>query len=196
MAPNDVKLKHKVQLKTKVAQQEEEPITAVEEPQSTETKGKSLTWLWILLALIVVAGLVWWFTSSKDETAQEPAAQEQVEEVAEEVTTEEAVPAEEATEATEATEGPGNGDDQTQPSVPEVKPETETPADANAPAANNPATSQSTSKAVTVSGDVEAEAMKVIRGDYGIGQERKDKLGESYQSIQNRVNELKRQGVF
>ncbi|MCM1141253.1 MAG: hypothetical protein NC453_22015 [Muribaculum sp.] len=44
--------------------------------------------------------------------------------------------------------------------------------------------------------DVEAEAIKVIRGDYGVGQERKDKLGDRYQPIQNRVNELKREGVF
>lgn len=47
-----------------------------------------------------------------------------------------------------------------------------------------------------VSNDVEAEAMKVIRGDYGDGQVRKDNLGSRYQTIQNRVNELKRAGVF
>lgn len=44
--------------------------------------------------------------------------------------------------------------------------------------------------------DVEAEALKVIRGDYGNNPERKLNLGNKYQSIQNRVNELKRQGVF
>ncbi|MCD8297175.1 MAG: hypothetical protein LUC88_06335 [Prevotella sp.] len=48
----------------------------------------------------------------------------------------------------------------------------------------------------SVSNDVEAEAMKVIRGDYGDGQVRKDNLGSKYQTIQNRVNELKRAGVF
>lgn len=47
-----------------------------------------------------------------------------------------------------------------------------------------------------VSNDVEAEAMKVIRGDYGVGQVRKDKLGSKYQTIQSRVNELKREGIF
>ena len=35
-----------------------------------------------------------------------------------------------------------------------------------------------------------AYAMKVIRGDYGVGQERKDRLGAKYQPIQNRVNDL------
>lgn len=61
-----------------------------------------------------------------------------------------------------------------------------------------PATSASTQPMAVAqaSGDVESEAMKVIRGDYGVGQERKDKLGSRYQPIQNRVNELKREGVF
>lgn len=44
--------------------------------------------------------------------------------------------------------------------------------------------------------NVEAEALKVIQGDYGVGQERKNKLGTQYQAVQNRVNELKREGVF
>lgn len=56
--------------------------------------------------------------------------------------------------------------------------------------------SSTSTNVLNVSNDVEAEAMKVIRGDYGLGQERKDKLGSKYQSIQNRVNELKREGVF
>lgn len=47
-----------------------------------------------------------------------------------------------------------------------------------------------------VSFDTEAEALKVIRGDYGNNPERKSHLGNKYQSIQNRVNELKNQGVF
>lgn len=44
--------------------------------------------------------------------------------------------------------------------------------------------------------NVETEAIKVIRGDYGNNPERKKILGTNYQSIQNRVNELKRQGAF
>lgn len=44
--------------------------------------------------------------------------------------------------------------------------------------------------------NVEVEALKVIQGDYGVGQERKNKLGTQYQAVQNRVNELKREGVF
>ena len=44
--------------------------------------------------------------------------------------------------------------------------------------------------------NVETEAQKVIRGDYGNNPERRKNLGSNYQSIQNRVNELKRQGAF
>lgn len=47
-----------------------------------------------------------------------------------------------------------------------------------------------------VSNNVETEALNVIHGDYGNGELRKNKLGSSYQTIQNRVNELKRQGAF
>ena len=38
--------------------------------------------------------------------------------------------------------------------------------------------------------DVEKLAKEVIRGNFGNGQERKDLLGENYEEIQKRVNEL------
>lgn len=43
-----------------------------------------------------------------------------------------------------------------------------------------------------LSGDeiIEILAKRVIRGDYGNGQERRDKLGKLYSVVQNRVNEL------
>lgn len=56
----------------------------------------------------------------------------------------------------------------------------------------------STSTAVVptmVNGDVEENARRVIRGDFGNGQTRKDKLGTSYSEIQRRVNEMYRQGL-
>lgn len=49
---------------------------------------------------------------------------------------------------------------------------------------------------LNVSNNVETEALNVIHGDYGNGEIRKNKLGDKYQPIQNRVNELKRQGAF
>lgn len=38
--------------------------------------------------------------------------------------------------------------------------------------------------------DIENLAREVIRGNYGNGQERKDLLGENYQEIQDRVNQI------
>lgn len=55
------------------------------------------------------------------------------------------------------------------------------------------ATTQGTS--VIINGDVEENARRVIRGDFGNGQTRKDKLGTSYSEIQGRVNEMYRQGL-
>ena len=43
--------------------------------------------------------------------------------------------------------------------------------------------------------DVEEKARKVIRGDYGNGNIRKQKLGEEYSEIQSAVNEMYRKGL-
>ena len=45
-----------------------------------------------------------------------------------------------------------------------------------------------------IGGDVVENAKRVIRGDFGNGQERKDKLGAAYSEIQRKVNEMYRQG--
>lgn len=42
--------------------------------------------------------------------------------------------------------------------------------------------------------DVVENAKRVIRGDFGNGQERKDKLGSAYSEIQSKVNEMYRNG--
>ena len=44
--------------------------------------------------------------------------------------------------------------------------------------------------------NVETQALKVIRGEYGNNPQRKSILGKDYSVIQNKVNELKRKGVF
>lgn len=49
---------------------------------------------------------------------------------------------------------------------------------------------------VTITDDIDTEALNVIRGDYGNVPERKQLLGDKFQSIQNRVNQLKKEGVF
>lgn len=43
--------------------------------------------------------------------------------------------------------------------------------------------------------DIEQTAVEVIRGVYGNGQERKDKLGAAYTEVQRKVNDMYRQGL-
>lgn len=184
MGNKDIKLKHKVQLRKKV---EETVVGQQQEPEAPKSK----TWLWILLGVIIlgiIAYLLFFGTGKKNSSSVNEDGTEVVEEVAtNETDTVAAAPAEEAVG----------------PETTELAPETsEAPSQEAAPNATvssqqkNTATSASTTQTVGVSSDIEAEAMKVIRGDYGIGQERKDRLGDKYQPIQNRVNELKREGVF
>lgn len=79
------------------------------------------------------------------------------------------------------------------------QPTKQNPATIAEPAQSKPAatqnTKQSSSTSVPVSGDVEENARRVIRGDFGNGQERRDKLGSSYSEIQGKVNEMYRQGL-
>ena len=85
----------------------------------------------------------------------------------------------------------GGGDQDTPASAPnEVQPQNET-ANAATPSAQPETSTPSTpsaTKAATPSKDVDAEVQKVLRGDYGNGQERKDKLDSSYTKIQRAVN--------
>lgn len=147
---------------------------------------------WIFLGVIVVCVIGYFIFSKSGDTPVAESAQEKTEIVEEtiaptdsvanqEKATEEFIPADE-------NEVSNIADDQ------EAK-VNETPAtiDNNS---NIATTTTSTASNTIVSNNVEAEAMKVIRGDYGDGQERKDKLGANYQTIQSRVNELKRKGIF
>lgn len=190
MANSDVKLKHKVQLRKKV----EEPTVAVEtEPGNTPTpyKSSSKTWMWILLGVIALCVIGYFiFTKSGDTAVTES---EQDTELVEETIL--------------PTDSVGNQEESTEEVLPTHENEVSSNADdQNAKVNEAPATSDNNSNIATtttsvasnanVSNDVEAEAMKVIRGDYGVGQERKDKLGTKYETIQSRVNELKREGIF
>lgn len=191
MANSDVKLKHKVQLRKKVEGPEvsdnNEGIGPV--PTPTPEKPKSKTWIWILLGVIVIGVIGYMFFSNSDDKAvktPEPEVETMAEPTAPTDTT--------VVEDNDFDEvASDNGDDVAN------NPEVQSPnaVETPSPEDNTPKVSTSTSaNATNVSNDVEAEAMKVIRGDYGIGQERKDKLGSKYQTIQSRVNELKREGIF
>lgn len=191
MANSDVKLKHKVQLRRKVEEPEVSDNNGgiVSDPIPTPHKPKSKIWLWILLGVIVIGVIGYMFLSNSDDKVVETPEPE-VEAMAEPTVPTDTTVVEdndiEEVASDNGDEGANNPEVQSPDAV-----ETPSPVD------NTPKVSTSTSaNATIVSNDVEAEAMKVIRGDYGIGQERKDKLGSKYQTIQSRVNELKREGIF
>ena len=79
------------------------------------------------------------------------------------------------------------------------QPTKQNPATIAEPAQSKPAATQTTKPfsvtSAPVSGDVEENARRVIRGDFGNGQERRDKLGSSYSEIQGKVNEMYRRGL-
>lgn len=193
MANSDVKLKHKVQLRKKLEEPEVSGNNGSIEPDLTPTptpnKPKSKNWLWILLGVIVFGVIGYIFFSKSGDKAAETSDQE----------AEVVVAPSEPTDTTivEGTEGeeiaPENDNEVANNPETQSSDAVETPATVDNTSNGTPSTSVNVPN---VSDDVEAEAMKVIRGDYGIGQERKDKLGSKYQTIQSRVNELKREGIF
>lgn len=95
-----------------------------------------------------------------------------------------------STQRADSTQSEG-GDQNTPAGAPnEVQPQDETVNTATPsaqPETSTPSTPSAT-KAATPLKDVDAEVQKVLRGDYGNGQERKDKLGSSYTKIQRAVN--------
>lgn len=191
MANSDIKLKHKVQLRKKV----EEPEVSNNNggidinPSPTPNKPKLKAWLWILLGVIVLGVIGYMlFSKSNDKVAETP--EQEIETVAEFSVPTDTIAIEDAD-----IEGVAPNDGNEVANTSDTK---------NSNVVDTPATVDNTSTVPSstqvnkpnVSNDVEAEAMKVIRGDYGIGQERKDKLGSKYLAIQSRVNELKREGIF
>ena len=83
-----------------------------------------------------------------------------------------------------------NGDSQKSSAVSVVSTHTEK---SSAPVKSEPVTSHS--KQVATNGSVDEIALDVIRGIYGNGQERKQKLGDRYVEIQGKVNEMYRSGL-
>ena len=194
MANTDVKLKHKVQLRKKV----EDPEVTVE-TGGAETGGNtpmlpkpnSNNWIWIILGIIAICIICYFIFSKSANTAADTESTREIEIVEESIVPTDSVSdKEDATgEVLPATEDEvSNKDDDQNAKVSEGS--------TTDNKLNKDTTITRTVNSANVSNDVEAEAMKVIRGDYGIGQERKDKLGPKYQTIQSRVNELKREGIF
>lgn len=194
MGNSDVRLKHKVQLRRKVDDSKLADKSSIENSTTRPTSDapKSRKMIWLIIGVIVLCFLGYFIFSKSDNDGQKPVVVEDKTEVenisvpSDTTNSKEAVKEGVGETESEVVENSNNNVDESTAMVESVKP-TETTTIDNA---------KTSVRTTNVSNDVEAEAMKVIRGDYGIGQERKNKLGDKYQTIQNRVNELKREGLF
>lgn len=198
MADKEIKLKRKVELRKKVA----EPATTTATPPSTnppEPTGddlppkKSKRWIrWaVAAAVVVVAGGMWYFAArdngGSQQTDETPVAVATADSVKDDTSAEGAAMQESGEAEPNSIPQTGNAG---QPA------EAEPAAPANDKPAAKAADKQPAAATATPTGDIEDTAMNVIRGNYGNGNVRKQNLGDKYQTIQNRVNQLKREGAF
>ena len=196
-----VQLKKKVTLKTKRAdsdvKQDIQPKNTVPQEPVDKTGGGNKRNLWVFLGIVVLAAILFFVFVGKDNetsvqtnVAQNPVTAKadsiqpaKTEETAEKVdsTNVEKTDNTLKEEPTKATaEMPASESNSKQSSKPDVvKEEKKT----------------QTSSAIPVNGSLEQKAIAVIRGTYGNGLERKQKLGDEYTVIQNKVNEMYRDGL-
>lgn len=226
-----VTIKHKVTIKTKIAQEEtptaaDTVVTAEQSPEqksestlSSETpehkqeskKGKVIGGI---AAVAVLLGGIYFFgirnngsdvngdttpehvtqveNTAKSETLDETNANG--ESAAVNAGTEKPSEAENTPSATDGGKGSAPAKDDEDKA--DRHPANDTPAaQPTKPSLSKQATASPQGATATINGDVEENARRVIRGEFGNGQTRKDKLGTSYSEIQGRVNEMYRQGL-
>lgn len=144
---------------------------------SPSTKGKA--WLWIVVVLIIAAIVFFMVRSCMRSTQADEG--EPTSEFTEGSTSNESEQTGETTIVQESTSGSEIGTTSTNEKEQSISTED-----------NSVFNERSNSNLMS---DVEATAISVIRGDYGNGQVRKDKLGNAYTDVQKRVNEMYRQGL-
>lgn len=154
----------------------------VETPVIDEPERKpSRRWL-ICICALVIGGVVAWllFAGESEKSVADDTEQPAY------VETEGEPAAETAVEVPQA-ESAQTNDTAAQPAEAAAQPEApaQTPAESEARQA-----APAVTPATPPTADIEAEALKVIRGDYGNGQARRDALGNRYAAIQARVNQI------
>lgn len=161
-------------------------------PEDFDKDKKSKRWIrWaVAAAVVVVAGGMWYFAArdngGSQQTGEPPVAVATADSVKDDTSAEGAAMQESGEAEPNSIPQTGNAG---QPAE----------AEPAAPANDKPTTAadkQPAAATATPTGDIEDTAMSVIRGNYGNGNTRKQNLGDKYQTIQNRVNQLKREGAF
>ena len=176
-----------------------QPETSIPEPPAPETGSSGARafnrWIIIFFLILAIALLAWWLWPVNHD-GKETSLEDMVENPVDSTDAEAA-----ASEADSAI-APAAGENvsaEAEATVPAEEAPVETPEkSANANSGNAAASSASSAASATPaataapSGDIEAEAMKVIRGDYGNNPGRREALGSRYSEVQKRVNQLMR----
>lgn len=167
-------------------------------PNETEPKKK---WPYIVGALVILALLIWGLSKcggeqNEDPTANIPVAADTTQTAPTDSVAAEVVPSENAESTTEepnaevqsaaGTAEPAKAEDPVQKDTPKAE---------SAPVATTPQTAKPSTNN-NVPSNIEQKALQVVRGEYGNGQERKNNLGAEYDAIQQRVNEMYKQGLI
>lgn len=196
-----VQLKKKVTLKTKIAdsdvKQDLQPKNTAPQEPINNTGGGNKRNLWIFLGIVVLAAILLFVFvgKGKESSVQTNVAQNPVTAKADSI---QATKTEEAAEKVDSTNVEKT--DNTLKEEP-AKATTEMPSsETNSKQGSKPDVVKEekktqTSSVQSINGSLEQKAIAVIRGTYGNGLERKQKLGDEYTVIQNKVNEMYREGL-
>lgn len=164
--------------------QEQKSVSPTPQPEKKSNTGKVIGGL---VAAAIIAGIFFFINNKESENGNDNTQTEAI-----------THNTEESYANTTSSTTPAKANDNQVAEQP-AKREPATIAEPAKPAQSKPATTETTKSFSTtsapVSGDVEENARRVIRGDFGNGQERRDKLGSSYYEIQGKVNEMYRQGL-
>ena len=213
---DNIQLKRKVTIRTKTGGQNPSPDGG----GSNGNNGSKVKWYAAVLAGLLALGGGGYYLSQQGEDKPQPvvavAETSQSDEVAKDGTTEGnqneqnqegETPADAATAENPSGDTPANDAPAGEPpATPRQKTDAEAPASGSTPASpsasqpvqDKPKVNSVQSKEVTgpssATGAIEEEAKEVIRGKYGNGDVRKRNLGDRYTEIQNKVNEMYRNG--
>lgn len=145
----------------------------------------------LVAAVVIIVGGVFFVNNSNDNSNN--LTTETISQVGKEPTTGDN---DSTTELNGKTEAVASSEAEEKPAVNEAKPISSVADESHVTTSTEKSsTSPSENSDNNVDGDVETNARRVIRGDFGNGQVRKDRLGSSYSEIQSRVNEMYRQGL-
>ena len=189
-----VSLKHKVTLRRKVAQEEETENQSISSPHSAGKSSKAKIIGGLVVVAVIIAGGVFFANNDKanDNGSSKPAA----EAVAQEGEKHDADDNVSTTEPKGKARGVPSDVAEERTAANETKPESSAADESHVTTSTEKSMNTTVEKSDNnVDGDVETNARRVIRGDFGNGQVRKNRLGSSYSEIQGRVNEMYRQGL-